>query len=530
MTFLHGIEFVEGDRISPVQVRNASVIGLVGTAAMGPVNVPTLVISQKEAQRIFGTNEDYTIPKALNNIFNQGQTVGYVVVVNVGHESQTIQNHTIMNFELTNGVKVMPYAPIVEGSETVRPGEAVIFGGVGTRNLFTADLVEGQGPEWVTNQWVGATLTVDGESFAVTANDAGSLTVTGTPHTSDTALLVPGPVLVRNVDYVIDYETATITRVTGKMPSDAFVISYDQIVSTGTVSNADIVGAIDPDTDAKTGIMALRDAENVTGYKPKLLIAPEYSSAQSVMNALVIAAGLLRGRAIGDVPVGSTKEEAHTYRDLFDDVNATIVYPNLTCYKIDGVTEVAVSGSVLAAGIWSRTINEKGYWYSPSNHVAKGVIGMERYIDYITDSSLCTASYLNENGVTTFIKRGSLYYLWGNLSATSDDDYAFACVQITRQVHMEAFLATLVNVLDRPINRAWFEDIQDTVQNFLNGEVAKGAIIYGKFEFLAEDNSPEEIRLGHVTARWDWTPAYPAQRITIKETLNIEELSQLFNA
>jgi Bacteriophage tail sheath protein len=82
--FLHGVEVVELDvGARPIATSKSSIIGLVGTAPMGPTNTPTLIAaSRKEALAQFGVvSPGTTIPSALNAIFDQ--TGALVVVVNV---------------------------------------------------------------------------------------------------------------------------------------------------------------------------------------------------------------------------------------------------------------------------------------------------------------------------------------------------------------------------------------------------------------------------------------------------------------
>jgi uncharacterized protein len=82
-TFLHGVEIIDiDDGARPIQTVKSSVIGLVGTAPKGPVNIPTLLLgSLSEAVEIFGSDKAFTIPAALDLIFKQ--TGAMVVVVNV---------------------------------------------------------------------------------------------------------------------------------------------------------------------------------------------------------------------------------------------------------------------------------------------------------------------------------------------------------------------------------------------------------------------------------------------------------------
>jgi len=89
--FLHGVEVIElNDGARPIQTVKSSVIGLVGTAPQGPVNTATLILgSRAKAAEIFGANDDankdYTIPKALDGIFDQAGAM--VVVINVADPS-----------------------------------------------------------------------------------------------------------------------------------------------------------------------------------------------------------------------------------------------------------------------------------------------------------------------------------------------------------------------------------------------------------------------------------------------------------
>lgn len=82
--YLHGVETIEietGPR--PVKAVKSAVIGLIGTSPCGPVNQPTLCLSESDAAQ-FGFGSDtgnFTIPQALKAIYDHG--AGTVVVINV---------------------------------------------------------------------------------------------------------------------------------------------------------------------------------------------------------------------------------------------------------------------------------------------------------------------------------------------------------------------------------------------------------------------------------------------------------------
>jgi phage tail sheath protein FI len=84
--FLHGVETIEIDKgPRPIRQVKTAVVGLIGTAPMGPINTPTIVLSEKDAAA-FGSISDassagHSIPQALDAIFDHG--AGTVIVVNV---------------------------------------------------------------------------------------------------------------------------------------------------------------------------------------------------------------------------------------------------------------------------------------------------------------------------------------------------------------------------------------------------------------------------------------------------------------
>lgn len=88
--FLHGVETIEIKKgARPIRTVKTAVIGLVGTAPINTVeadyktiNKPVLITNDKDAALYFGQpTSGFTIPAALNAIFEQG--AGIVIVVNV---------------------------------------------------------------------------------------------------------------------------------------------------------------------------------------------------------------------------------------------------------------------------------------------------------------------------------------------------------------------------------------------------------------------------------------------------------------
>lgn len=459
-SFLHGFEFIESALLRPIQMVRSSVIGLVGTAPKGAVNVPTLIKNRKEAVEMFGSDEDFTIPQALDAIFDQGDYIGFVVAVNV-------LDPATHKTSVTNEEK--------------------------TFNTVTNKLQ-------LNKAWVAS---------EVVKNSGGTVTY------------------VKGTDYTIDYEQGIITRIPeGAITSGQTVkISYDW-ADASKVLASHVVGGVNQSTGKNEGIEALLDVSSIYGFAPKILIAPQYSSSKTVMDALLAKADTFRSVAIADQAAGATLENAIAYRNQFDSPRAIITYPLLK-KKVGDVIKT-VPFSPYLAGVMSRTDNMLGFWYSPSNKNIYGIEELERPIPYIAFSSPnSTANYLNEMKLVTAIHYEG-YKVWGNRSATTDSAWHFISVRRQFDIIEDSIEIGTLHLLDRPINKAFFEDLQDSVQAFLNSLIGRQAIIHGTIKVLPEDNPPAQIANGQVMARIDITPTYPAERITYNVTLTIEPLKKLF--
>ena len=80
--FLHGVETIEVKNGGvPIVVVKSAVVGLVGTAPAGPVTDPIQILSSDDAAQFGSALSGFTIPQALDAIFDHG--AGTVIVVNV---------------------------------------------------------------------------------------------------------------------------------------------------------------------------------------------------------------------------------------------------------------------------------------------------------------------------------------------------------------------------------------------------------------------------------------------------------------
>lgn len=142
----------------------------------------------------------------------------------------------------------------------------------------------------------------------------------------------------------------------------------DSVDETQRLSHA--VGGINAANGTYEGVHALLAAENITGYKPRLLIAPglthqrpEQTQANPVVSELIGIAERLRAIIIADGP-GTTDAQAIAYAGDFGSKRVFLVDPRITTLGADGTTITAYS-SAAVAGLIAKIDNRNGWWWSP---------------------------------------------------------------------------------------------------------------------------------------------------------------------
>ena len=407
--YLHGIETVEitkGPR--PIQIVKSAVIALVGSAPSGPVNVPTLVLSDKDAAKFADMTgrpagdalNNYTLPAALDGILDQG--AGVVVVI----------------------------------------------------NIFNPAL-----------------------------------------HTA-----------------------------TGEAGKTAIAAS-------------DLIGGVDPATNARKGLAALANFFTLFGFTPKIICCPGWSSSAAVATEMLSRAQAHRAVALIDGTAGITVPQAIANRAVtssnFDTSSerALLLYPGCTIYDAATGTTRVEGLSARVAGLISRVDQEEGYWVSPSNHELRGVVGMETPISAGINDATTEANLLNEKGITTlFNSFGTGIRLWGNRTAawpSVTHPKNFLNVRRVADILQESVEWSMLQFLDQPINDVLIDSIKASVDGFIRTLVMRGALVDGKCTYDPAKNPVTEIALGHILFDIEFMPPTPAERITFESFINIDLLRSL---
>lgn len=306
---------------------------------------------------------------------------------------------------------------------------------------------------------------------------------------------------------------------------------------TATMSN--IVGT----STSYTGVHALLRAESDLGVTPKILIAPgfthqriEDSAAPGTFLVNPVVAELLgiaqdsvglgerlRAVVIADGP-NTTDAAAQAYAADHGDDRLYVVDPWVRV--LSGTTFVDQPASARVAGLIARVDAEMGFWESPSNKLIQGISGISRPVPFSLGDANSAANILNENNVATIIREQG-YRLWGNRTTSADSKWAFLSVRRTADMIAESILRGHLWAVDRCINRTYLQDVAESVNEYLRSLKARGAILGGECWVDPEANTEANIANGHVTFDFDFTPCYPAERVTFRSVLTNGYLTEL---
>ena len=340
-----------------------------------------------------------------------------------------------------------------------------------------------------------------------------------------------GGAAVAAADYELDAAAGTITSksVVNHSEGDAVTIDY-KWVDASLVSAADVAAAAP----------LLCEAEEAAGRLPEVLIAPGWTSrvtrtaggaidAAPVTAALAAVAQRCQGFVVAD-GAGTTRADALAYRATQASRRVYVVDPQVKVLDPDdpGGTLVApASGRV--AGLIARidADPEFGWWVSPSNHELLGIAGVSRFVSFGLGDPDSEANLLNASEVATIVRAGG-WRLWGNRTCSADPKWAFlSVVRIADRINA-AVMRSHLWAIDRNITRTYVEDVVESVNAYLRELTAQGAILGGRCWADPDLNPPEQVQGGKLFLDFDFTPAYPAERITFRSRLTGDYAETIF--
>ncbi|WP_404947627.1 phage tail sheath subtilisin-like domain-containing protein [Salmonella enterica] len=467
--YLHGVETIEVENgARPVKTVKSAVIGLIGTAPMGDVNTLVQCLSEKDAAAFGSQFTGFTIPQALDAIYDHG--AGTVLVINVLDPS-------------VHKIAVV--------SENVSFDKAT--GRARLANPVVAQLVlkpDSNGQPYV-----------EGQDYSLDAQ-TGVITNLGKSIAADATVKA-------------SYNYADPTKVT---PAD--------IIGTVNAAGNRTGMKLLQDTWNQFGFYAKILIAPVfctqNSVAVKLIAMAEKLGAVTYIDAPV-------GTTFAQALAGRGPEGTINFNTSSDRVR--LCYPHVKVYDSATNSEVLEPLSSRAAGLRAKVDLEKGFWWSNSNQEIQGITGVERSLSAMIDDPQTEVNQLNENGITTiFNSYGSGLRLWGNRTAawpTVTHMRNFENVRRTGDVINESIRYFSQQYMDMPINQALIDALTESVNTWGRKMTGDGAVLGFRCWFDPARNPETELAAGHLLLSYKFTPPPPLERLTFETEITSEYLLTL---
>lgn len=342
---------------------------------------------------------------------------------------------------------------------------------------------------------------------------------------------------IADTDYTLD-SFGNFIALSSAIPEGTVLKFTYKKLDAAAITAAQLIGAVDGTTGNRTGMKCWDLSYNLYGFKPKILIAPGYSSMSAIAAELISMATKLRAVCYLDAPYGITVSQAINGRGVAGTINfntsskrAELLYPHLKWYDAATDSNADFPYSAFKAGIRAAVDNNEGFWVSDSNHEILGIVGAERNISAGISDAQSDANLLNEKGITTiFNSFGSGIRTWGNRNAsfpvsTAPDN--FVCIRRTADILLESVEQATLQFMDKPINNALIDAIKESVNSFIRTLIGRGALIDGKCTFDRSKNSNEEIAAGHLVFDINFMAPPAGERISFNSYIDINLLKAL---
>lgn len=504
-------------------------------------NVPVLCYNLEEFVNQFGWSDDfdkYTLCEVAQ-VFFQLFNVSPVVFVNV-LDADTNSKSSTTEIE---GVSIPATltAPIILSTLAVtsgtRPVEKTLIGVTGTEPITIPAEIDAT--DFVVKAGeVELTLTTDYtvSNGKITLTEDGLEKVDGSlTFTSGVDTYVE---LVKDTDYTAEHDKTgnTILTIisTSKVVEDKISVSYREI-DADTVTASDIIGGVDIVTGKNTGLELVEEVYPRFSMVPGNLIAPKYSTNSAVAAALHAKAqyinGVFKAMAIADISTTTVRKYTDINREKnqanYCDPFLIAAYPKVA---LGGVQYHLSTQAAAVCGLVDTAHDDIPY-KSPSNESLQ--CDQTNLADG-TDIFLgkAQANYLNGVGVVTALNFIGGWKLWGNRTSaypsTSDPKDSFIPVRRMFNWVANTLVTSFWSKIDDPLNRRLIDSVIDRANIWLNGLVARGALIGGRVEFLKSENPETDLLDGIIRFHVYIAPPTPAREISFIQEYDVNYLSTLF--
>lgn len=465
--YQHGIntyEILGGPR--PVKGSKSGVIGLVGTAPMGPVNKLVLVNSETLAAQFGPELEGFTLPQALRAIADHG--VMSVVVINVLDPTKHLSR-------------------VVD--ETVNPN-----GGVKLAHSMVSEVVVKNTTGTVTYT-AGKDYQIDTQTGQLSRLATGGIMVSDSVKVAY-AYLDPSKVTAADI----------LGAVSASGRRSGILALEDAFSELGFEAKILIAPVYCTQLSVTAALSAMADKLDAVAY----VDAPIGISVQQAI------AGRGPNGTINFNTSSSRVRLCYPHLKVYDPVTNT-----------DRLEPLSVRAAALRAkvdsdeGYWVSSSNHEIKGVTGLERPISA-----RIDDATCDANLLNEVGIT----TVFNGFGTGIRLWGNRSAafpTLTHMASFENVRRTADIFNESLRMTSLQYVDRNIDPALIDSILATAEGYARTMVGEGALSGFKVWYDPARNTETELSAGHVRVSYKITPSVPMEWLTYEAEITSEYLMNI---
>lgn len=368
----------------------------------------------------------------------------------------------------------------------------------------------------------------------------GSVTITEDAIVSSIVVKNDATTLVKGTDYEVFFQNGkcVIAAIAGGAMEElgSVKVSYDAVDFTLDDLKDEVIGAYDTDTGVATGAELIDECYAMYQVNPDLIIAPGFSHMQEVAAALnekCTVNTLFRAMTVLDLD--TSEAITHTAAAEEKKTNGLNSCTEILCWpkaKDENHTYyLSTHYAALMAQVDSG--NEDCPSESPSNKALK-ITGTVLEDGTDVKINLAKANFLNEQGICTAMNFIGGFKAWGNNTAIYPDSETSVeyFIPVRRMFNWVAnsCILTYWSFVDSKLNRRLCETIADSATVWMNGLTAAGHLYGGRVEFLAEENTDEDIMQGRLRPHIFMAPPGPAQEIEFILEYDVTYVAQALGA
>lgn len=330
------------------------------------------------------------------------------------------------------------------------------------------------------------------------------------------------------ISYNVDKKTVVLSELkSGGLGTEALTITYKE-VDPSAVTAEDVIGTSDG-YGLNTGIYAVQNVYQETGFIPCFLLAPGFSSIPAVHDAMKAISVKINGHwdsyMRADLPIVDGEEKitlasAANWKKTngYNQENETVYFP-----VADGIDGNKYHLSVLAAANLQVLLSQQDGipFRTPSNtecSLIKNLYLGEDDAGRVYDDTLINNA-LNKNGIASAAYVGGRWVIWGAHSADYGEETADSInVAETNRMMLyyisNDFQHRRAHDVDKPLSANDLQSIVAEEQARLDALVNIGALLYGSVTLNTGADSRSDIVNGDFSISFHVTTTPLAKSMT----------------